>query len=85
MSIDPKSGIKKQDSNAVISGVARNKVGRDLAWNWLRANWKAINRLELLSPQLLISQLHRLAAVLSKLWYCYNVAFEQLVRTSTFM
>ena len=42
MAIDPKSGIKKQDSNAVISGVAKNKVGRDLTWNWLRANWKSI-------------------------------------------
>jgi aminopeptidase N len=42
MSIDPKSGIKKQDSYYVISGVAKNKVGRDMTWNWLRYNWKAI-------------------------------------------
>ena len=52
MAIDPKSGIKKQDSNEVISGVAKNKVGRDLAWNWLRANWKAINRsVTFITPQ----------------------------------
>ena len=44
MAVDPKSGIKKQDSNAVISGVAKNKVGRDLVWNWLRANWATIQR-----------------------------------------
>jgi hypothetical protein len=30
MSIDPKSGIKKQDGSAVIAGVAKNKIGRDL-------------------------------------------------------
>ena len=56
MAIDPKSGIKKQDSNEVISGVAKNKVGRDLAWNWLRANWKAINRSETFMSKGLISQ-----------------------------
>jgi len=44
MSITPSSGIRKQDSNTVISGVAKNKVGRDLTWNWLRANWPAISR-----------------------------------------
>ena len=56
MAIDPKSGIKKQDSNEVISGVAKNKVGRDLAWNWLRANWKAINRSVTFISKGLISQ-----------------------------
>jgi hypothetical protein len=44
MSITPSSGIRKQDSSTVISGVAKNKVGRDLTWNWLRANWPAISR-----------------------------------------
>ena len=44
MSVDPTSGIRKQDSNSVISGVASNKVGRDLVWNWLRGNWPTISK-----------------------------------------
>ncbi len=42
MSIDPTSEIRKQDSKTLISSVASNKVGRDLAWNWLRGNWPEI-------------------------------------------
>ena len=63
MAIDPKSGIKKQDSNEVISGVAKNKVGRDLAWNWLRANWKAINRLAIFSSLVMTSQRYNSAVL----------------------
>ena len=43
MSIDPTSEIRKQDSRTLIASVAYNKVGRDLAWNWLRGNWEEIH------------------------------------------
>jgi hypothetical protein len=43
MTIDPTSEIRKQDSGTLISSVANNKVGRDLAWNWLRGNWPEIH------------------------------------------
>lgn len=42
LAIDPESVIRKQDSRSLIAGVAGNKVGRDLAWNWLRGNWPKI-------------------------------------------
>jgi len=42
MAIDPTSEIRKQDSRTLISSVANNKVGRDLAWNWLRGDWPEI-------------------------------------------
>jgi len=42
MAIDPTSEIRKQDSGILISSVANNKVGRDLAWNWLRGYWPEI-------------------------------------------
>ena len=40
--IDPESVIRKQDSRSLIAGVAGNKIGRDLAWNWVRGNWPQI-------------------------------------------
>nr|WBG54457.1 aminopeptidase N-like protein [Austinograea rodriguezensis] len=42
MAFDEKSGIRKQDSQRVFSAVAYNDVGRPLAWNYLRTNWKKI-------------------------------------------
>ena len=42
-SIDPDSGIRKQDGSTVISSVAKNSVGRDLTWNWLRDDWERIS------------------------------------------
>ena len=42
LATDVKGVIRKQDSRYIISGVANNKVGRDLAWNWLRGNWAHI-------------------------------------------
>mgnify|MGYP006897148871 CR=1 FL=1 len=32
------SGIRKQDSGTVFEAVATNDIGRDLAWDYLRAN-----------------------------------------------
>ncbi|XP_068246618.1 uncharacterized protein [Palaemon carinicauda] len=42
MAFTADSGIRKQDAAVVFSSVARNKVGRYLAWNYLRDNWKMI-------------------------------------------
>lgn len=42
MAFDDKSGIRKQDSQSVFRAVAYNDVGRTLAWNYLRTNWKKI-------------------------------------------
>ncbi|MPC82720.1 Aminopeptidase Ey [Portunus trituberculatus] len=42
MAFDDKSGIRKQDSQTVFSAVADNDMGRTLAWNYLRTNWKKI-------------------------------------------
>jgi len=36
------SGIRKQDSSRVFGAVARNDVGRYLAWNYLRDQWQKI-------------------------------------------
>ncbi|KAF2365598.1 Peptidase M1 membrane alanine aminopeptidase N-terminal [Trinorchestia longiramus] len=35
-------GVRKQDVASVFAGIARNEHGRDLAWNYLRNNWKRI-------------------------------------------
>ena len=43
MSIDSNAGIRKQDGSTVISSVARNQIGRDIAWNWLRNEWNRIS------------------------------------------
>ena len=43
MSIDPHSGIRKQDGSTVIRSVATNSIGRDLVWNWLRNDWTQIS------------------------------------------
>ncbi|XP_042889263.1 aminopeptidase N-like [Penaeus japonicus] len=36
------SGIRKQDASQVFAAVARNDVGRYLAWNYLRDQWEKI-------------------------------------------
>ncbi|XP_063596358.1 aminopeptidase N-like isoform X1 [Penaeus indicus] len=36
------SGIRKQDASQVFAAVARNDVGRYLAWNFLRDQWQQI-------------------------------------------
>lgn len=36
------SGIRKQDASQVFAAVARNDVGRYLAWNYLRDQWQKI-------------------------------------------
>ncbi|KAK3895772.1 hypothetical protein Pcinc_000525 [Petrolisthes cinctipes] len=43
MSITEGSGIRRQDASRSIDAVARNDVGRDLAWNFIRDNWYQIS------------------------------------------
>ncbi|XP_068228789.1 LOW QUALITY PROTEIN: aminopeptidase N-like [Palaemon carinicauda] len=38
------SGIRLQDSDTVFSAVAKNPVGRPLAWTYLRDNWQKIHK-----------------------------------------
>eukprot|EP01094_Clydonella_sp_ATCC50884_P020581 TRINITY_DN4312_c0_g1_i2.p1 TRINITY_DN4312_c0_g1~~TRINITY_DN4312_c0_g1_i2.p1 ORF type:complete len:965 (+),score=290.45 TRINITY_DN4312_c0_g1_i2:154-3048(+) len=42
MAMDP-NVVRPQDRNTIIAGVAANPLGRDLAWNFLRENWDALN------------------------------------------
>ena len=42
-SLNPNSGIRKQDGAMVIASVASNRIGRDLTWDWLRSNWDKIS------------------------------------------
>ncbi|CAL4134490.1 unnamed protein product, partial [Meganyctiphanes norvegica] len=37
------SGIRKQDGNRVFHAVAKNDIGRYLAWNYLRDQWQKLN------------------------------------------
>ncbi|TRY69463.1 hypothetical protein TCAL_04682 [Tigriopus californicus] len=39
MSVNPQSGIRKQDATLVISNVARNVHGRDLTFDFVRSHW----------------------------------------------
>ncbi len=41
-SITPGAGVRKQDSASVISIVANNAYGRDLAFDFVRSNWRNI-------------------------------------------
>ena len=41
--LNPSSGIRKQDGASVISSVASNRIGRDMTWDWLRGNWDEIS------------------------------------------
>ena len=42
MSLTKGSGIRKQDAKIVISKIARNNVGRDLAFDFVRDNWDRV-------------------------------------------
>jgi len=42
MSLTPESGVRKQDGSGVISSVARNTVGRYLAFDFIQDQWKAV-------------------------------------------
>ena len=36
------SGIRKQDAGTAFGAIARNPIGMDLAWNYLREHWTRI-------------------------------------------
>ena len=42
MAFTKDTGIRKQDSGRVYQSVALNSVGRDLAWTFLRDQWRNI-------------------------------------------
>src|SRR3990167_10506420 len=44
ISMDP-AIIRPQDQSAVLSAVGANPLGRDLAWNFVQANWNTFNTL----------------------------------------
>ena len=43
MAFDSDSGIRRQDASRVFGSVARNDIGRDLAWAYLQNNWQRIS------------------------------------------
>ena len=43
MTLDPGSGIRRQDGVGIVSGVGRTFTGRDVAWDWLREEWTEIS------------------------------------------
>jgi len=42
MSMTPNSGVRRQDGSTVIGGVARNTVGRYLAFDFIREEWATV-------------------------------------------
>ena len=42
LAIDPDSAIRKQDAMSAIISVSKNRIGRDVAWNWLRNDFERI-------------------------------------------
>ena len=43
MILDPKSGLKTDDVQTIVSGIAQNKIGQDLLWDWFLENWNQIS------------------------------------------
>ena len=43
MAFTADSGVRRQDATYVFSSVARNDLGRCLAWDYLRDQWKRIS------------------------------------------
>lgn len=39
MSLDPTSGIRRSDASSVFRNVASNRLGRDIAFDFLRSRW----------------------------------------------
>ena len=42
MALNPESGVRQQDARSVIANIASNPYGRDLAFDFVRNNWKNI-------------------------------------------
>ena len=45
MSLTPDSGVRRQDGSTVIGGVARNTVGRYLAFDFIRDKWDTVKNM----------------------------------------
>ena len=43
MAFSPDSGIRRQDAYTAFASVARNDIGRDYAWDYLKENWVYIS------------------------------------------
>ncbi len=43
MILDPKSGLKTDDVQTIVSGISQNKIGQDLLWDWFLENWNQIS------------------------------------------
>ncbi len=43
MILDQKSGLKTDDVQTIVSGIAQNKIGQDLLWDWFLENWNQIS------------------------------------------
>ena len=41
--MDPSGGIRKQDGGRVIAMIGKNKIGRDVTWDWIRSKWQQIS------------------------------------------
>jgi len=63
------SGIRKQDGASVFQIVARNSVGRYLAWDFLRDRWSAIRNY-------FGGSISGLARMVSKVTRTFNTPFE---------
>ncbi len=44
MSLTPSSGVRQQDGRGVISNIAYNIVGRDLAFDFIRDKWDEVTK-----------------------------------------
>jgi hypothetical protein len=44
MSLTPDSGVRQQDGRSVISNIAGNTVGRDLAFDFIRDKWEEVTK-----------------------------------------
>lgn len=42
MSLTEGSGVRKADGRSVISRIAINNIGRDLAFDYIRDNWDTV-------------------------------------------
>jgi aminopeptidase N len=49
MSLNPTSGIRKQDAGRVISQVASNSLGRYMTFNFIREKWTELRKVLVLN------------------------------------
>ena len=42
MTLNPASGLRKQDGGTVVRSVSSNPIGVPIAWSWLQTRWNEI-------------------------------------------